>query len=120
MEVHFVHAKPNGSYAVIGAFMKSGAANVAFGAIMAAAPRTPGESALRRPVDPRQLVPAKSEIYRYEGSLTTPPCSEVVDWNIFMRPVEVAAGDVAAFRALYPMNARPLQPRNRRFVLIGR
>lgn len=120
MEVHFVHAGAGGRYAVIGALMKTGAANPAFGAIIAAAPRTLGETVLRRVIDPHQLIPAKSEIYRYEGSLAAPPCSEVVDWNIFMRPVEVAAGDIAAFRALYPMNARPLQPRNRRFVLIGR
>ncbi|SRR5579875_66877 len=120
MEVHFVHARSGGGYAVVGALMKSGASNAAFGAIMAAAPRAPGEATLRRPIDPRLLVPAKSEVYRYEGSLTTPPCSEVVDWSIFARPIEVAAGDIAAFRALYPMNARPLQARNRRFILLGR
>ncbi len=120
MEVHFVHAGAGGRYAVVGAFMKSGATSAAFGAIMAAAPRSPGDSALRRPIDPRQLVPAKSDVYRYAGSLARPPCSEVVDWNVYARPIEVAAGDIAAFRALYPMNARPLQPLNRRFILIGR
>lgn len=120
MEVHFVHGRSDGRYAVVGAFMKIGAANATFDAIMTAAPTAPGEGTLRRPVDPHLLIPAKSELYRYLGSLTTPPCSEVVDWNVFVRPVEVAPGDVAAFRALYPMNARPLQPLNRRFVLIGR
>jgi len=119
MEVHFVHAGTGGRYAVVGAFMQSGAANAAFGAIMAAAPRKPGDGALRRPIDPHQLVPAKSDVYRYAGSLTTPPCSEVVDWNVYAHPIEVAAGDIAAFHALYPMNARPLQALDRRFVLIG-
>jgi len=119
MEVHFVHAGTGGRYAVVGAFMQSGAANAAFGAIMAAAPRKPGDGALRWPIDPHQLVPAKSDVYRYAGSLTTPPCSEVVDWNVYAHPIEVAAGDIAAFHALYPMNARPLQALDRRFVLIG-
>ena len=120
MEAHFVHADPNGRYAVIGAFMKAGAPNAAFHAVMVAAPRQVGERPLKRPIDPRRLVPAGGPLYRYEGSLTTPPCAEVVTWAIYARPVEVAAADIAAFRAIFPMNARPLQPRHRRFVLLGR
>ena len=119
MEAHFVHAQPSGRLAVIGAFMKAGAANAAFRAVMKAAPRQVGEQTLERPVDPHQLIPAKSAIYRYQGSLTTPPCAEVVDWNIYERPVEVASADITTFRGLYPMNARPFQPLNRRFLLIG-
>ena len=119
MEAHFVHAGPSGRYAVIGAFMKAGKPNAAFAAVMKTAPRHPGEQALPRPLDIRQMVPAKSELYRYEGSLTTPPCAEVVSWNIYARPIEVAAADIAAFRAIFPMNARPLQQRHRRFVLLG-
>ena len=34
-----------------------------------------------------------------------------------MQPVEVAAADIARFAALYPMNARPVRPDNRRFIL---
>ncbi len=119
MEAHFVHAQSNGRLAVIAAFMKGGAANPAFAAVMKSAPRQIGEKTLDRPIDPRQLIPAKSAVYRYEGSLTTPPCAEVVDWNIYERPVEVASADITTFRGLYPMNARPLQPLNRRFLLIG-
>jgi len=32
----------------------------------------------------------------------------------------VAQADIDRYRALYPMSARPLQPRNRRFVLQSR
>lgn len=120
MEAHFVHAGAKGGFAVIGVFMKAGAPNATFHTLMAAAPRRPGgEQTLPRPLDPRQLVPARGPLYRYAGSLTTPPCAEVVAWNIYARPIEVAAADIAAFRAIFPMNARPLQPRNRRFVLLG-
>jgi len=38
-------------------------------------------------------------------------------WTIFVEPVEVSEAQISAFAALYPMNARPLQKLNRRFVL---
>jgi carbonic anhydrase len=63
------------------------------------------------------LLPAGRNHYRYAGSLTTPPCSETVDWLVLADAIEVAAADVERFAKLYPMNARPVQPRNRRFLL---
>jgi carbonic anhydrase len=119
MEVHFVHAAPGGRIAVVGVLMKAGRKNAAFAAIMRAVPRTEGEKRLDRPIDPRQFLPANRALYRYEGSLTTPPCSEVVDWNVYEQPIEVAGEDIEAFKAIFPMNARPLQPVNRRFLLRG-
>jgi len=53
----------------------------------------------------------------HPGSLTTPPCSEVVEWLVLTDPIQVAAADVAGFAKLYPMNARPAQKDNRRYVL---
>jgi carbonic anhydrase len=55
--------------------------------------------------------------FAYAGSLTTPPCSETVSWMLLTNPIEVSETDVAAFARLYPMNARPAQKPNRRFVL---
>jgi carbonic anhydrase len=42
----------------------------------------------------------------------------VVDWLLLTTPMQVAASDVASFAKLYPMNARPAQKDNRRFVLV--
>ncbi|QRG07852.1 carbonic anhydrase [Xanthobacter dioxanivorans] len=117
MEAHFVHAAPDGNLLVVGLFIVPGKANAAFSTLMAAAPKTEGSEALKAPLDPTGLLPAKRATYRYEGSLTTPPCSEVVDWNVFAEPIEVAEADIKAFLAIFPMNARPLQAVNRRFLL---
>jgi carbonic anhydrase len=68
-------------------------------------------------INPNGLLPAKLSYHRYPGSLTTPPCSEVVEWLVLTEPMQVAAADVAAFAKLYPMNARPAQKDNRRYVL---
>lgn len=117
MEAHFVHAAPDGGLLVAGVFMKPGKAHGGFSTIMSAAPRKAGSAVLAAPLDPAAFLPADRATYRYQGSLTTPPCSEVVDWNVFAAPIEVAEADIAAFRVLFPMNARPLQAVNRRFLL---
>lgn len=119
MEVHFVHSQASGKLAVVGVLMKAGAKNSAFAAIMQAAPKAEGEKALDKPLDARLFVPTSPSLYRYAGSLTTPPCSEIVDWNVCETEIEVGADDIAAFRAIFAMNARPIQPINRRFLLRG-
>ena len=68
-------------------------------------------------INPNALLPAKRGYYRYSGSLTTPPCAETVEWLLLTDPIQVAEADVASFAKLYPMNARPVQKDNRRYVL---
>jgi carbonic anhydrase len=37
-----------------------------------------------------QLIPEGASMYTYAGSLTTPPCSEVVFWNVVDKPVALS------------------------------
>ena len=53
------------------------------------------------------------------GSLTTPPCSEEVRWQVLKTPVEASAAQLAAFKKRYAMNARPVQPLNGRKVVLS-
>jgi carbonic anhydrase len=117
MEVHFVHKDAAGKVVVVAVMMKPGAANPLFHAVMAAAPATANAPEREARLDPRGLLPKTRARYRYEGSLTTPPCSEVVDWQVLATPVTVAAADIERFHAIIGDNARPVQPRGRRFVL---
>jgi carbonic anhydrase len=122
MEAHFVHAGAAGGLAVVGVFIAPGKGNVAFHKIVSTMPSHEGPPvAADAAIDPNGLLPAARTYYAYEGSLTTPPCSETVDWLVLADRIEVAEPDIARFAALYPMNARPVQNRNRRFILsIGR
>lgn len=117
MEAHFVHEAEGGALMVLAVFLEPGHDNAAFSTLMGAAPHKPGKADLAAPLDPSALLPQARQLYRYEGSLTTPPCAEVVDWNIYTTPMKVAQGDIDTFKALFPMNARPLQAMNRRFLL---
>jgi carbonic anhydrase len=117
MELHFVHREAGGGLAVLGVFLVPGAENATLANIWAKVPSEEGEAELDGPIDLMPLLPKSRAYYRYAGSLTTPPCSETVLWTVFAEPIELSEAQIAAFAALYPMNARPVQEINRRFLL---
>jgi carbonic anhydrase len=55
--------------------------------------------------------------YRYDGSLTTPPCSEGVTWAVMTTPISLSQAQIDAFNALIKNNNRPVQPLNGRTVV---
>ena len=116
MEVHFVHAAADGTLAVLGVMMQEGESNALFHTVMEKAPQQEGAADYGFG-DFSALLPTEGGMFRYQGSLTTPPCSEVVIWTVFKNPISVDAADVAAFKAIFQDNARPLQPTGRRFIL---
>ena len=64
------------------------------------------------------LLPGDRDYYRYEGSLTTPPCSEGVRWLVLKQPVPVSAEQIDRLtKALGHPNNRPVQPVGARVVL---
>jgi carbonic anhydrase len=118
MEAHFVHQKTGSEdLGVLGVFLVPGAENPAFSRLAAAFPAKEGAEGFVDDVDPNGLLPGRLGYWFYEGSLTTPPCTEDVDWMLAMMPLEVAASDIGRFAVLYPDNARPVMPSNRRFIL---
>lgn len=116
MEVHFVHKNAEGRLAVIGVLMMPGGENPLFSTIMEKAPKDEGTASVGM-IEQRGMIAPIDGVYRYQGSLTTPPCSETVLWTVLSTPILVSQKDVEAFQALFPMNARPIQPVNRRYVL---
>ena len=71
-------------------------------------------------IDASDLLPSKRGYYTFDGSLTTPPCSEGVRWFVLKAPATFSAAEIAAFAKLYPMNARPVQPLHGREVASSR
>jgi len=117
MEAHFVHEGASG-LAVVGVLLVPGKPNAVFKKIVATMPSEEGAPVPADPsIDPSRLLPAQRAYFHYEGSLTTPPCSETVDWIVLAHPIDVDETDIARFGKLYPMNARPVQKIGRRFIL---
>lgn len=111
MEVHFVHRSQSGELAVLGVMFKVGEANPALDTLWEAAGSDTPVS-----VSTEDLLPQKLNYFRYDGSLTTPPCSEGVKWHVVPYPVSVSEEQLLAFQGLFPVNARPIQPKHGRVV----
>jgi carbonic anhydrase len=68
--------------------------------------------------DAEKFPRAIQTTYRYPGSLTTPPCSEGVQWLLMSETVELPQSDIDAFRNLHFFNARYTQPINGRTITL--
>ena len=122
LELHLVHADADGALAVVGVFLEEGAANEALAPVWRQLPAEAGRAArVAGTVDANALLPERRTTWRYPGSLTTPPCSEGVFWLVMTEPVTASREQIEAFRALIPINNRPVQPLNgRRLVTDAR
>jgi carbonic anhydrase len=121
LELHFVHRSEKGELAVLGVFIRPGAASGALAPIWAAMPPKVGPAReAGAAIRPAALLPVSRGCYRYAGSLTTPPCSEGVLWTVFKEPIEASPDQIRQFAQLFPVNARPVQGLHRRFLLEAR
>ncbi len=116
IEMHLVHKDANEHLAVVAVLVTPGAENSAFTPAWDYLPEdeTPGAIATGTSINVAALLPADQTVYRYKGSLTTPPCSEDVIWSVMSTPIEMSSDQIAAFTSIISGNNRPLQPLNTR------
>jgi len=113
MEVHFVHQS-----AVVGVLFAEGPANENLSKLIANFPAAKGQSAVlpAEKLDLNLQLPAKKAAYTYMGSLTTPPCTENVEWFVFREPVRASREQLSAFAARLKPNNRPVRPLHGRSI----
>jgi len=114
LELHLVHRDELGNYAVLAVFIDEGAALSDTSALWRYLPEAADEMDHvyeGELIDPTDLLPSSLRHYQYHGSLTTPPCTETVVWNVLASPVTMSAEHISRFRELYAANARPVQMR---------
>ena len=119
MVAHLVHADSEGHLGVVAVLLQSGAESAAMKQLWANLPATEGEEQAVEGVEVNaaDLLPAELSYYTFQGSLTTPPCSEGVTWFVLKTPSEVSAEQVKTFATLYPNDARLVQPTHGRRVI---
>ena len=118
MVVHLVHKDAEGRLAVVAVLLERGSAQPVVQAVWNNLPlEKQQEVQARVSIDVNQLLPTERRYYTYMGSLTTPPCSEGVQWVVMRHPVAMAPEQIELFSRLYPMNARPLQAAGGRRIM---
>ncbi len=119
MEGHLVHADKDGNLAVVAVMFKDGKDNPAIAKLWGQMPAKAGDKeALKAQLKADELLPKNRAYYRFNGSLTTPPCSEGVMWLVMKTPVSAGKEQVEAFaHTMHHPNNRPVQTLNARPVL---
>jgi carbonic anhydrase len=116
---HLVHADDEGHLAVIAVLFEIGSANGLIDTLWRNIP-VKKEEVQELPsvaVQAGELLPRDLGYFTFKGSLTTPPCSEGVEWYVLQRQASISPEQLAIFSRLYPLNARPIQPTNGREIL---
>ena len=120
LEGHFVHATKDGSLAVVALMFEDGAENPFIKKVWTKMPHDAGkkESLSISANEVNALLPQDKSYYRFNGSLTTPPCSEGVRWLVLKNYTTISKEQTKEFLELFHhANNRPIQSINARKVI---
>jgi carbonic anhydrase len=111
MEVHLVHHNAVGKLAVVGVMMNKGKEHPLIAKVWQAIPPSGKTNTFKNiSINAADLLPATKSYYSYAGSLTTPPCTQGVKWHVLTTGISLSPKQIAIFKKLYPVDARPIQP----------
>ncbi|WLR52509.1 carbonic anhydrase family protein [Bacillus tianshenii] len=121
MELHLVHQAENGELAVLGVMIQEGAENESLRSVWDMLPKEEMDESRtgEKPIELSKLVPKDQTTIHYKGSLTTPPCTENVQWYMMKQPIEMSKEQIQSFKQIFPENHRPVQPLNEREVTVN-
>jgi carbonic anhydrase len=134
VEAHFVHQSAEGATAVVGVFYVIGRnPNRLLDKVLLNAPEAAGDEVYAGEACPAELLHGLRGVsagrgrvrvdsfFAYQGSLTTPGCTENVRWSVLTDGGRVSGAAVTRFHEViskfpgydgYPNNNRPVQPLN--------
>ncbi len=117
-EIHLVHKTAAGDFAVIGVMIEEGAENAFFAQFFDNLPMIEGQhyENMDASLNILDMLPANRAYYTYEGSLTTPRCTEGVKWIVLQEPITASAQQIELLHAILHVTHRPVQKLNRRTV----
>lgn len=117
MVAHLVHKAEDGTLGVIGVLFKAGKENEFLKPIWSSLPLNSGsKTESEDTIFASNLLPEDKSYFHFTGSLTTPPCSEGVNWNVMSTTVEASTSQIEAFTSIFSKSVRPVQALNGRTV----
>lgn len=121
-EIHFVHASSAGELVVIGALVEAGRTSEALAPVLDNLPTTVDlpRAVIDERISAAAILGTVGESIRYDGSLTTPPCSEGVRWVVLADPIQLDEAQIEQIRAVVHENNRPVQAAQGRPVVSDR
>lgn len=119
LEMHLVHKDDSNNLAVVGVLFKKGSENHFLKKIWNQMPNEVNKVVNSdEELTLIEGLPKNQSYYHYSGSLTTPPCSEGVSWNVLTTPLELSESQIKQFVDIVKENNRPVQPHNNRVLQI--
>lgn len=117
-EMQMVHEDKTGHRVILSVMFETGAAHPALEKLLGSLPNSNTPQTLAFRITPAELMPTRPAYYRYTGSMTTPPCSEGVQWILMKETLKLSISQLQALQhAIGGDNARPLQDNQGRMVL---
>ncbi len=118
MVMHLVHKSDAGKIAVVAIYFNKGEANPLIATLWKMIPKKVNELEHHKDIqiDITKMLPTDSNYYTYDGSFTTPPCTEGVKWIVLKQPMTISVAQLEQYNKLYSNNVRPLQPLNGRKI----
>ncbi len=117
MEMHLVHQDAKGHVLVMTVMMETDATQPVLSKLWKWLPaQTDKEVSIPLELSLTDILPTNTHHYTYSGSLTTPPCTEGVQWIVLKEPMHVTQEDVDQFVHIIGHNARPIQPLRNRHI----
>jgi carbonic anhydrase len=118
METHYVHRNEKGELAVLALLHDEGPRSEALDRLEREIPQEIDKPvAYRESLTGIPIIRVDKAYYRYNGSLTTPPCSEGVRWYVLKQSSPVSLDQQALYQQFIGDDARGPQPTNARVVL---
>jgi carbonic anhydrase len=118
LEVHYVHQNAKGELAVVGVLYEEGKDHPKLTEYLSEVPTVVGKPVkFKMSLIDLQIVEGDKSYFHYNGSLTTPPCSEGVRWYVLKNVLTVSKRRRDMFNQLIGDDARGPQPINARPVL---
>lgn len=125
IEMHLVHRDDFGGLAVVGVLINEGEENKTLEELWENLPQKHEIGYYtKKKIEISELIPENQSSFRYTGSLTTPPCTEDVEWAVMAEALEMSKDQIYAFTGLFDGaefpegNRRPVQPLNSRSIIL--